>query len=58
MTNTEITVTTSPVGKGRPNYFNVKMNEKCVCEIKYPSMNLPGKSLQEVAEIQIKRILS
>lgn len=52
-------VTTTPVGKGRPNYYNVLINNKAVCEIRFPSNNpyLISKTLQEVAKLQAERII-
>jgi len=50
-------VTTSQVSASRPNYYNVFVNSKPVCEVRFPSSNLPNKTLQEVAEIQVSRIL-
>ena len=53
-------VTTTPVGKGRPNYYNVLINNMAVCEIRFPCNNpyLIGKTLQEVANIQVDRIMN
>jgi hypothetical protein len=51
-------VTTTPVGPNRPKYYNVLVCGKPVSVVRFPSNNLPGKSLQEIAEIECTRILS
>jgi hypothetical protein len=50
-------VTTTPVSPNRPNYYNVLVCGKPVCEIRFPAPNMPNKTLQEIAEIQVSRIL-
>lgn len=46
------------VSKSRPNYYSVFIGKTSVCEIKFPSSNMPNKTLQEIALIQVNRILN
>ena len=47
------------VSKQRPNHYRLFIGKKEVSEFRYPANNpyLAGKTLQEVAEIEAKRII-